>query len=363
MAQKVPLFNTDIVRTQLAELRRFLSRVPKDGGIQDAKAAQLDLVTHIILNNAEQFDENCQLNAGWLGSAVQSHLINLNEAKITLDLDWFLSVFYRFLVEFDLSLKNGLSSELQGFQRFVLENIDSFNSMERNQIEYARQEMPVAILKALLNDDVIVNLKNVKQYSDQVDSKFLGWKSSLETNEKTVQSLQESLNSYQTAFNFVGLFDGFNDLAIAKKKELSSNLWAMRLFGIILVSPLFFELYFVYSHQERLGTLSPYFIGATALITLSLTLLFIYFFRISVRSVDACKAQLLQIELRKTLCRFIQSYATYSKEIKDKNPESLSKFESLIFSGIVSDGEKLPSTFDGIEQVSNFIKSIRKGDA
>ena len=97
----------------------------------------------------------------------------------------------------------------------------------------------------------------------------------------------------------------------------------------------------------------------TALFSLSLTVLLVYFFRISVRSTDSCKAQLLQVELRKTLCRFIQNYATYSKDIKEKNPDSLSKFESLIFSGIVSNEEKLPSTFDGIDQVANFVKAMR----
>ncbi|HDR1868661.1 TPA: hypothetical protein SIC62_000746 [Pasteurella multocida] len=69
----------------------------------------------------------------------------------------------------------------------------------------------------------------------------------------------------------------------------------------------------------------------------------------------------MQLELRKTLCQFIQSYADYAKEIKEKDRSSLEKFENLIFSSILSDSEKVPSTFDGLEQLANLIKNIKSG--
>ncbi|EII3729117.1 hypothetical protein LG468_003962, partial [Vibrio cholerae] len=68
---------------------------------------------------------------------------------------------------------------------------------------------------------------------------------------------------------------------------------------------------------------------------------------------------IMQIELRQTLCQFIQSYAEYASEIKAKDASSLEKFESLIFSGILSDAEKLPSTFDGLEQIVTMLKSLK----
>ena len=45
--------------------------------------------------------------------------------------------------------------------------------------------------------------------------------------------------------------------------------------------------------------------------------------------------------------------------MKKQDSSALEKFESLIFSGVVSDPEKLPSTFDGVEQIGNLIKSIK----
>lgn len=66
---------------------------------------------------------------------------------------------------------------------------------------------------------------------------------------------------------------------------------------------------------------------------------------------------MVQIELRKTLCQFIQNYSDYSKNIKEKDANSLEKFENLIFSGLVTNEDKLPSTFDGIEQLTKLIKN------
>jgi len=352
-------FNIDTTRRQLGELNRVLERLPKDGSNDNLKVEQLIPVIGILMNNTGQFDENCQQNIKWIGSGLTFQLHNLDDLMKDFNLDSLITMIYRFVIEFDLSIKNELSRELLLFQRFVKDNINKFNEREQEAILYARQEMPVAILKQLLNHDEIGNLKNVSAYSDQLDKKFQNWESSLVAHELTIKSFQQSLDSHETAFNFVGLYDGFNDLAIAKKKELKALRCFMVLFGFLLILPLLVELYFVYTHQAEIGKVHLYFLGSTALISLSLTLLFIYFFKISVRSVDSCKAQLLQVELRKTLCRFIQSYATYSKDIKEKNPESLAKFESLIFSGIVSNEDKLPSAFDGIEQMGNFVKAMR----
>ena len=67
----------------------------------------------------------------------------------------------------------------------------------------------------------------------------------------------------------------------------------------------------------------------------------------------------MQIELRQSLCQFIQSYADSAKEIKEKDGTSLDKFENLIFSNIVSTSEQVPSTFDGLEHITNSLKSAK----
>lgn len=86
----------------------------------------------------------------------------------------------------------------------------------------------------------------------------------------------------------------------------------------------------------------------------------IYYFRVLLFNYKSVKSQLLQIELRKTLCKFIQSYSSYSKTMKAQDSDSLAKFENIIFSGIISDEEKLPSTYDGMDQIGKLIQSIKK---
>ena len=92
---------------------------------------------------------------------------------------------------------------------------------------------------------------------------------------------------------------------------------------------------------------------------LGLEFVFIYFFRVVLNHYNSIQTQIMQIELRQSLCQFIQSYAKYAKEIKEKDGASLEKFENLIFSSILSTPDKVPSTFDGIEQLSNLIKNIK----
>lgn len=92
---------------------------------------------------------------------------------------------------------------------------------------------------------------------------------------------------------------------------------------------------------------------------ISLEIILLYFFRVVLHNYKSIKAQVLQIELRQTLCQFIQNYADYSKEIKKGDPTALEKFESLIFSGIISDAENLPSTFDGMDQIGKLLSSLK----
>jgi hypothetical protein len=359
MTKIIAFFALDETKQLLSKLNRFLSEIPEKDSDRFLIAKQISSVIGLILNNVDQFDRQCQTNIQWIGSSFISELANLDNSQEPIKLDVFLSTLYRFLIEFDLSMKDRLSFELQSFQRFVNDNLEKFEPRAKEQILFARQEMPVGILKEILNHDEIGNLKNVSAFSTEISQKFEAWEGALSKHEKTVGKFQEALDAQKTAFNFVGLHDGFSDLAKAKTAELKSLRGFMVLFGICVVAPLFAELAFAYTQREYLSTIQPIFLGITSLLSLSLTLLLIYIFRISVRSVDSCKAQLLQLELRKTLCRFIQSYADYSKDIKEKNPESLAKFESLIFSGIVSNEERLPSTFDGIDQLSNFVKALR----
>lgn len=93
-------------------------------------------------------------------------------------------------------------------------------------------------------------------------------------------------------------------------------------------------------------------------VSIGLEFVLIYFFRITLHHYRAVQIQIMQLELRLSLCQFIQNYAEYAKEIKTNDKEVLEKFESLIFSNIVPNDEKI-GLFDGIEQISSLIKEFK----
>lgn len=128
--------------------------------------------------------------------------------------------------------------------------------------------------------------------------------------------------------------------------------------GVVILTPLAFELYCTTN-----GLLDGKTLSTENLLTLipliSIEVVLVYFFRIILLNHRSIEAQKIQIELRKTLCQFIQSYAEYAAKIKTQDSASLEKFENLIFSGILSNPEKLPSTFDGLDQIGELVKKVK----
>jgi len=88
----------------------------------------------------------------------------------------------------------------------------------------------------------------------------------------------------------------------------------------------------------------------------------LYFFRILLKNFYSTEAQLLQLRLRLAVCRFIQGYGTFvAKQRADAGEHAFEKFETMIFAGISADPEKVPSQFDGLEQLVNLFKAVKGG--
>ena len=322
------------------------------------RASQLGTILRIIAKNAEEFDKNCQVNIDWIGNQTLEYIRELAPFPNDQGIDTVTSLIYRFWVEYDLSVKGDLSMEVSAFISKVRADIDSFKDEARMQIEFARQEMPVAIIKRMINTDEFGSLRNISEISLTVDRKIKGWNDNLDSTEAKATRLAEVLEKHTQAFNFVGLFDGFADLAKGIKRELKFAQAGIAVFGALVLVPSSLDLWFIISRNFDISTLKTQTLIAMTLAIVAMTLLLLYFFRIALRKANSCRAQLIQVQLRMSLCRFIQSYADMSGEMKAKNADALAKFENLIFSGIVSSDEKLPSTFDGMEQIAALAKSI-----
>lgn len=353
MSQYRQLFNTpDAIRILESGIATLQSNRER------SRASQLGAVLRIIATNADEFDKNCQLNIEWLGDQVLDHIRELAPAPDQEAIDIVSAFIYRFLVEYDLSVKGDLSIDIRTFIDRVRSDIGSFNDNSRLQVEFTRQEMPIAIIKKMINTEEFGTLRNMSEIASTVDKKIKVWKDNLDSTETKATRLAEALEKHTQAFNFVGLFDGFADLAKGIRRELKFAQAGIGIFGALVLVPSSLDLWFIISRNFDISTLKTQTLIAMTLAILTMTLLLLYFFRIALRKANSCRAQLIQVQLRMSLCRFIQSYADMSGDMKAKNADALAKFENLIFSGIVSSDEKLPSTFDGIEQITALAKSI-----
>ncbi len=350
-------------RTEIAtDIQKLVQKL--DGLFVDSdkkKASLLNAVLRIISGNPKLFDESCQVNIEWIGESL-TNLINravFDELDVK-TLDDLYGLFFRFVTEFNLFSQNEMSFELRRFIDYVDDEPTVFSERTMQQVQFARQQMPIAMLKQLIGSPVLQNITAPQKIADAIDAKFTAWNKDLQEKEQTATRLSKALETYTTAFNFVGLNKGFDRLSKEKRLEVKSlNKWLVG-FGVMAGIPLAAEMVAAAFYWDRVKDLNPNVLFA-AIPAFSLTILLIYFFRIVLRRVEAARSQLLQIELRKTLCQFIQSYADYSNKIRGNNPEALSKFENIIFSGIVSTDDKLPTTFDGVDQLSQLVQAVRGG--
>lgn len=243
-------------------------------------------------------------------------------------------------IYFCLSMQNSLFVDFN-------QEVKDYKSKFLNEIHHKGSEASKIIdeKKRFLDLNLIDFERDVKSLSDET------------------KRLENTLKAQVEAFNFVGLSKGFKDLLSKKNsaKWTSFTLMIIVFLLLVLVPVLFIG-------GRFLNWFSEYHIAwneigwEQMLPILGLELLFVYFFRVVLSHYNSIQTQIMQLELRQSLCQFIQNYADYAKDIKEKDGASLEKFESLIFSSILSSADKVPSTFDGLEQMSNLIKNIRSGN-
>jgi len=358
MEEKIKFFTSEQHTTILNKFKGRLDSINTEDEFEMARNSHIKTIIHAMAKNPEEWDNYCEINIAWIGDSFISNLSNQSEKLTKNKLDDIFSVCFRFLFELYLSTKNELAREFERARIFAFQNIEKFEQNAGEQIEYAIRDMPINIFKAIANSESIQSIKNFNETSKLADLKREEWNKDLKNREDKVEILKSELAKYESGFNFVGLFQGFDEMSTEKKTEKNGLLVWLRVFGFLIITPLAAELFVLYNHLENIDKIKNILV-LSLLPTITITAIFTYYFRVLLYNYKAVKSQLLQIELRKTLCRFIQHYSEYSSKLKEQDKDSLAKFENIIFAGIVSDDEKLPSSYDGIAQLGSLIKSIR----
>ncbi|MDO5069891.1 MAG: hypothetical protein Q4D78_06785 [Neisseria zoodegmatis] len=195
----------------------------------------------------------------------------------------------------------------------------------------------------------------IRELQEQLNDEEKRFNEEILKREKKVDNLSDNLKKLETDFNFVGLSDGFKRLL---NKKNTAKWWTfVGLVTLLLAAliPLCFSFYkFIQEDNLSWQKMLP---------VIGLEFVLIYFFRVVLTHYHSIQTQIIQLELRQSLCQFIESYVTYTKEVKqslkaeDKDP--LEKFENLIFSSILSNPDKVPGTFDGIDGLTSLLKEIK----
>lgn len=127
-----------------------------------------------------------------------------------------------------------------------------------------------------------------------------------------VRALEERVSKLRTEYNFVGLSSGFSQIKDKKEEELRNSEVAYKnLFGCMFICPLILLfLHVVFPEKLPQG----YNILQVILPFVTIEMVMLYFFRLSYLEAKSLRAQLLQIDLKLSLCSFIDNYVKYRKE-------------------------------------------------
>lgn len=274
------------------------------------------------------------------------------------DLRNLFSYAYLFLCEADLRPSYKILFNLDRYSDYVHVHLEEFSGTDRQRLIYATHLMPAHVAKQLLKNHDFLNLLDIPKTLERLEQENGDWNEKIDADIERVTQLSGKVAELTTSYNFVGLNKGFQSLREAKKKE-SSSAFAFLIFigAIMITTPIgAWSWVMLAEHSPPIPQINLIY-SAPVLITIELLL--VYFFRITLGQFKSIKAQLLQIDLRMTLCQFIEKYAEYATKIRGDDKELLGKFEAVVFSGLAPDESGIPSTFDGMEHLTNLIKSMR----
>lgn len=263
-------------------------------------------------------------------------------------------VIISFFVDFyELELSNlnqEIPIEILTFNQGVLTNIHLFSDENLRLITKISLIVPNICMKKYATNDNMTKIQTIGKNNDEIAKSL----EQVEQLKQEIQTLKTYLETQKHEYNFVGLSNGFQTIQESKKGELDKETRNYHiLFGaIIAVSVIKFC--WLINNINEIDNMK--LLGITIGVIMFLFIL-LYFFRITLLNIKSIKSQLLQIDLRLTLCQFI---ANYGAEIEKVNEKSRESFESVIFSPIVPTESQIPATFEGIDQLTSLIGIINK---
>lgn len=306
-----------------------------------------------LVRYPDEFAQSCSYSVENFGEPLRRSLNDYRnstyEEKSIRDLAGYLYIFLREFVFNNGSAQRELHDSYAA--AFSFPNILNLSY----QFIFAHYELPVKLVQKTMQRPELVKLIETPEAAIKINKAVEQWETGIKSRIEQQNGLEAKVDRIKSALNFVALDEGFNNLAEAKRKNLANTFnWLKWIGAAAVVLPLT-EVLVLLFNLEKLDTHQALLI-APPLIAIELLLL--YGFRVVLQQYKSLQAQLLQIDLRRSICQFIEAYAEHAKKIKDNSGVALDKFENMIFSGITSTDDQIPHAFDGLEKL---IQAVRGG--
>lgn len=349
-----------------ALLRRFaqdLRSLPTESVAPEGLTHNLAQILDLMIANPTKFDEFASINTEWIGSGFIGEISGYFGLGVGMRSEAIRSIFtsaYRFLCELEFTQPAEPSFEIRRIMNFVHENLEGFGGNDRQQLVYAAYTMPAQVAKKLIGHPSITDFRKFSETVETSRKLKEQWDHELNKRQNLLEGLNENIKKITSEYNFVGLVHGFQELKKNKEKERNFSFIFLIALGVAMLAVPLAQLWFVIENLAQIEDHKTTLVYSLPTIV-AIEIILLYFFRVILGQFRSVKAQLLQVDLRISLCQFVESYADYVSKLREKDSSALSKFEALIFSGLVTEESGIPSTFDGAEQIASIIRSIRGG--
>lgn len=215
-----------------------------------------------IKNDPSTFDSRCAFNIKNLGNryVANARHVDPNNSE---ELGFMFCASYRFLLEFQIGSPVEVSEDILAVINYVHDYEYSGNIP--HQLRYAEHQMMVNIMKGYIHHPGMVALKALPEQVTRAQVEREKSSSDLDAREQRVQALREKLETYKTAFNFCGLYDGFKHLRQSKRIEGYVGLAVLLVLAMLMMCPFLIKFYLVISPLHGVVLDSQFYIALLGL--------------------------------------------------------------------------------------------------
>ena len=337
--------------SKLAEIRHSLST----GEEEKEKASFCISVLQLMRASDDVWNVQCPYNYEKIGDSFNNMLLSINSGSIDFNNE-FLICCIRFLIEKSLYLKR------------VNKNDEEINNLVMDARRIATSDEDKLYFSYVISDAFKIDILNryigyiggedfqaflnYEKYVEEIKGRLKTSLEEINEAKEEASRIAKILEEQKITGTFVELEKGFSLMLDRIKKAKNWTFgWLLAISAIIIAIPTARIFYPIAVSDASIWEKLVPLIGVE--------LILIYFFRVTLKHYYSLQTQIMQLDFRYSLCQFIGAYSEYSRKIKEANGNALDKFESLIFSNLLSESDNIPSTFDGLDNLASLINNMR----